>query len=89
MRLHDLRGSYIDLVLASGISPKFAQNQVGHAKNSTTMDCYTRNNLDMVRSATETMGAFFNLGGKTVEKNEDTRKSNVISFSDRLAKRSR
>lgn len=89
VRLHDLRGSYIDLVLASGISPKFAQNQVGHAKNSTTMDCYARNNLDMVRNATETMGAFFNLGGKTVEKNEIPKNSNVISFSDRLAKRSR
>jgi integrase len=87
VRLHDLRGSYIDLVLASGISPKFAQNQVGHAKNSTTMDCYARNNLDMVRTATDTMGTFFNLGGKTVEKNEIEEKTNVISFCDRLAKR--
>lgn len=87
VRLHDLRGSYIDLVLASGLSPKFAQSQVGHAKNSTTMDCYARNNLDMVKSATDTMGSFFNLGGKTVEKNENEEKSNVISFCDRLAKR--
>ena len=87
VRLHDLRGSYIDLVLASGISPKFAQNQVGHAKNSITMDCYERNNLDMVKTATDTMGTFFNLGGKMVEKNKIEEKTNLISFCDRLTKR--
>ena len=41
----------------------------------------------MVRTATDTMGTFFNLGGKTVEKNEIEEKNNVISFCDRLAKR--
>lgn len=40
----------------------------------------------MIKASTDTMGTFFNLAAKTVEKNEIEEKSNVISFCDRLAK---
>ena len=53
IRLHDLRGSYIDLILSSGLSAKFAQSQVGHAKIQTTLDIYAQNNKDMVEKAEE------------------------------------
>ena len=32
VRLHDLRGSYTDMTLSSGLSIKFTQNQLGHSK---------------------------------------------------------
>lgn len=89
VRLHDLRGSYIDFILSSGLSPKFAQNQVGHARNSTTMDGYAKNNQDMINKAEEKINDFFKLGGKTVEKFSKTENNNVILFSDILAKRNK
>ena len=52
VRLHDLRGSYIDMILSSGLSPKFAQNNVGHSRIQTTLDIYAQNNADMVEQAT-------------------------------------
>ena len=39
------------MTLSSGLSPKFTQNNVGHKRNSTTMDIYARNNTDMVNFA--------------------------------------
>lgn len=59
VRLHDLRGSYIDMVLSTGLSIKFAQNQVGHSKSETTLNVYARNNSDMIMEATETLGNIF------------------------------
>lgn len=59
VRLHDLRGSYIDMVLSSGLSVKFAQNQAGHAKSETTLNVYARNNSDMIMRATERIGNIF------------------------------
>lgn len=59
VRLHDLRGSYIDMVLSSGLSVKFAQNQAGHAKSETTLNIYARNNADMIEKATERIGNIF------------------------------
>ena len=59
VRLHDLRGSYIDMVLSSGLSVKFAQNQAGHAKSETTLNIYARNNTDMIEKATEKIGNIF------------------------------
>lgn len=89
VRLHDLRGSYVDLVLSSGLSPKFAQNQLGHAKTQTTLDIYAKNNEDMVMLAETKIGEFFKSGGKTVEKNEEVEKPKVISFSEARAKRNK
>jgi integrase len=59
VRLHDLRGSYIDMVLSSGLSVKFAQNQVGHSKSDTTLNVYAQNNSDMIQSATNHLNSIF------------------------------
>lgn len=47
IEIHDLRGSYINMSLSSGLSVKFAQNQAGHSKAQTTLDIYARYNQDM------------------------------------------
>ena len=59
IRIHDLRGSYIDMVLSSGLSVKFAQNQVGHTDSKTTLNIYARNNADMVDVATQRLNSIF------------------------------
>ncbi len=59
VRLHDLRGSYIDLVLSSGLSVKFAQNQVGHSKAETTLNIYAKNNSDMISKAQDKINNIF------------------------------
>ncbi len=51
VRLHDIRGSYIDMGLANGLSVKFVQNQVGHSKAETTLNVYAKNNADMINKA--------------------------------------
>jgi integrase len=89
VRLHDLRGSYIDMLLSSGLSPKFAQNQVGHAKTQTTLDVYAQNNADMIGIAEEKIGKIFKSGGKSVEKVQEVEKPKVISFSEARAKRNK
>lgn len=80
VRLHDLRGSYIDMVLSSGLSPKFAQNQVGHSKVQMTLDVYARNNRDMVDTARFTINEIFTHKEKNKEKNLVVEKSNIIPF---------
>ena len=59
IRIHDLRGSYIDMVLSSGLSVKFAQNQVGHTDSKTTLNIYARNNVDMIDIATQKLNSIF------------------------------
>ena len=83
VRLHDLRGSYIDLVLSSGLSPKFAQNQVGHSKTETTLNVYAQNNRDMVDTARFTINQIFSNKEKNKEKNLVVEKNNVIPFPKR------
>ena len=83
VRLHDLRGSYIDMVLSSGLSPKFAQNQVGHSKIETTLNIYAQNNRDMVDTARFTINNIFSHKEKIKEKNSEVEKSNVIPFPKR------
>ena len=80
VRLHDLRGSYIDMVLSSGLSPKFAQNQVGHSKVQMTLDVYARNNRDMVDTARLRINEIFTHKEKNKEKNSEVENSNVIQF---------
>lgn len=81
MRVHDLRGSYIDLTLSSGLSVKFTQNQVGHSKSKTTLDTYARNNQDMIKLATEKIDNIFS---KKCEQNVRIEKeyqgNNIIKF---------
>lgn len=88
VRVHDLRGSYIDMVLSSGLSIKFAQNQVGHSKSETTLNVYARNNDDMIKSANSKINSFFEKTKKcenfvrTEEKNPNKK---IIRFPKRLA----
>lgn len=85
VRLHDLRGSYIDMVLSSGLSVKFAQNQVGHSKSETTLNIYARNNTDMIERATEKIGNIFS---KKCEQNESKKGKGVNKKIIHFPKRS-
>lgn len=83
IRLHDLRGSYIDMVLSNGLSCKYAQNQVGHARTETTLNIYARNNADMIKSANYTLDNIFDNSKKcepNVSQINKHEKSNVIQF---------
>lgn len=85
VRLHDLRGSYIDMVLSSGLSVKFAQNQAGHAKSETTLNVYARNNNDMIEKATERIGGIFSKKYEQKEsKKENSPNKKIIQFPKRL-----
>ena len=75
-----MRGSYVDMTLSNGLSPKFAQNQLGHAKNSTTMDWYAKNSQDMIDIAQETFNQIFSSGEKMVKKNEVEHENKIISM---------
>lgn len=79
VRLHDLRGSYIDMTLSSGISVKFTQNNVGHAKAETTTDIYAQNNNDMIQNAKETINNIFCC--RNVVEKQKSKKSNILQFS--------
>lgn len=59
VRLHDLRGSYTDMTLTSGLSIKFTQNQLGHSKAETTTNIYMRNNQDMIDCAMKKLNGIF------------------------------
>lgn len=87
IRLHDLRGSYIDLIIASGLSGKFAQNQAGHEDWNTTYNIYAQNSKDGVNDAMKTLN---NLFSKKCEQNVSNNSSHnsqkVISIFERRAK---
>ena len=83
VRLHDLRGSYIDTTISSGLSIKFTQNNVGHARAETTTNIYARNNSDMINKAKIVLNSIFSDTEKceqNVSINPNNRKSNVIQF---------
>lgn len=88
IRLHDLRGSYIDLIIASGLSGKFAQNQAGHEDWNTTYNIYAQNSRDGVNDAMRTLN---NLFSKKCEQNVSNKKQldsqKVINLFDRKAKK--
>lgn len=78
VRLHDLRGSYIDMTLSSGLSIKFTQNNVGHARAETTTNIYARNNSDMIENAKTVLNSIFTNSQK-YEQNESKIKNNTNS----------
>lgn len=80
VRLHDLRGSYIDMILSSGLSVKFAQNQVGHARSDTTLNIYARNNHDMINLATDQLNSIFKKTEQNLSKIENQENSKIILF---------
>ena len=85
VRLHDIRGSYIDLILSSGLSGKFAQAQAGHEDSSTTYNIYAQNNKAGINKAMDVLNDMF------VEKCEQNvsnkQNNNVVSLLDRMAKK--
>ena len=85
VRLHDLRGSYIDMVLSSGLSPKFAQNQVGHANIQTTLDVYAQNNQDMIEVANNKINDIFTSCCRNVVEKQNERPTNILQFPKRQA----
>lgn len=42
MRFYDLRGTYVDILLAEGVPLKYIQEQLGHANFLTTMNHYSK-----------------------------------------------
>jgi len=81
VRLHDLRGSYTDLLLANRLSGKFAQNQLGHAKWETTYNVYAQNNKDTIIAAQDVINDLFikkcEPNVSQIEKNADKK---IIQF---------
>lgn len=80
VRLHDLRGSYTDMTLSSGLSVKFTQNQLGHAKSDTTLNIYARNNTDMIELATSHLNSIFKKCETNVSQKENEPKNKIIPF---------
>lgn len=80
VRLHDLRGSYIDMTLSSGLSVKFTQNNVGHTRSETTTNIYARNNDDMIRIAKEKINEIFTSCCRNVVEKHENKKSNILPF---------
>lgn len=89
VRLHDLRGSYIDMTLSSGLSVKFTQNNVGHSRAETTTNIYARNNDDMINVAKEKMNTIFSQCCRNVVEKPKTEKNKVVSLKDHMLKRNK
>ena len=53
MRLHDLRGQYVDLSHTLGLPVVYTSRQVGHARTSTTNDIYSSIMLEVNINAKE------------------------------------
>lgn len=57
IRFHDLRHSHATMLLAQGVHPKVAQERLGHAAISITLDTYSHVLEGMQREATEKLDA--------------------------------
>ena len=66
IRMHDLRHTSATLMLRAGISPKVAQQRLGHADFGTTMDIYSHVLEDMEQEAADKLDDIFS------EKSEET-----------------
>ena len=87
IRLHDLRGSYIDLIIASGLSGKFAQNQAGHEDWNTTYNIYAQNSSDGVNEAMHKLNKIFSEKCEiNVRLNQNRNSQKVVSIFDRKSK---
>lgn len=87
IRVHDLRGSYIDMLLSSGLSIKFTQNQVGHSKSETTLNIYARNNTDMIKTANKKLNSIFEKKEKCenfVRTNKNNSSQKIIHFPKKV-----
>ena len=82
-RLHDLRGSYVDIMLSKGVSPKFIQNNIGHSTMDMTLGWYAKNNAEMIEFARQKGNEAFSTCNKNVMIKPEPTKSNVIPFPKR------
>lgn len=41
MRVHDMRREYVDIERTAGMTMEYISRQVGHARKSTTENCYS------------------------------------------------
>lgn len=89
IRLHDLRGSYTDMLFSQGLSPKFAQNQLGHARIQTTLDFYLQNSQDIIDNAMEKINTIFSGCCRNVVEKSETEENKIISLKDHLRKRNK
>ena len=56
MRIHDLRGEYVDIMNKAGVPIPFISRQLGHARTSTTNDIYTSILNEVKNDAMEKLG---------------------------------
>ena len=84
IRLHDLRGSYVDIMLSKGVSPKFIQNNIGHSTIDMTLGWYAKNNAEMIEFARQKGNEAFSTCNKNMI-NLEPDKSNVIPFPKRAS----
>ncbi len=59
MRVHDLRGEYVDLMNSAGVPIKFISRNIGHARTSTTNDIYTEIFQSVETDAMQKLGNMF------------------------------
>lgn len=59
MRVHDLRGEYVDIMNSAGVPIKFISRNVGHARTSTTNDIYTEIFQSVETDAMQKLGNMF------------------------------
>ncbi len=81
VRLHDLRGSYIDTVISQGMSGKFAQNNVGHSEYGITYNTYAKNTTDGIELALMKLNELFSQKCENnVRINENPPNKKIIPF---------
>ena len=59
VRFHDLRHSHATQLLLAGVHPKIAQERLGHATITTTLDLYSHVTETMQSDAAERLDAAF------------------------------
>jgi len=59
MRVHDLRGEYVDIMHAAGNPTEITSKEVGHSKTSTTSDIYTNLLDEHIKLAMQRFNAMF------------------------------
>lgn len=88
VRPHDLRGSYIDVLLSNGASGKFAQENVGHGDYSVTFNEYAKNGRDGIDNAMVILDNIFSkICSQNVQNFSENEQNNVVSLLDRLPKK--
>jgi integrase len=68
VRLHDLRHSHATQLLAAGVHPKIAQERLGHASITTTLDLYSHVTSTMQGDAAARLDAAFQPAIKRIKR---------------------